>query len=331
MDGDGKEHSRHDGRQASRRFTAVAKTATAARFARPSPSSTAPAARAQRSSSPAQSGGKPAARDERHSDDRRGCWKRSRRTAPFRKSRPTAPARRPITPSRVCCRPTAKTRRASPSLSAVSASAPPAPPTLFRSCRRRSPSRSRPTAPMSGSWPNARARERHEVLLQTPMEPFDYPDNDPGPQTLLTTLTPRTEHRPAALADEPVARLCRHRSASWARALPQPRRRWRRCCSETAKRGLIFVDDGASTRSVASQIAGSNNLPFAKADIDPRRRADAGRNRPRAGPAGAGRARARHRRRRSPPRSPARSRASPTGQRRSKAAASCWYRSPWWR
>ena len=24
----------------------------------------------------------------------------------------------------------------------------------------------------------------HEVLLQVPMEPFDYPDNDPGPQTL---------------------------------------------------------------------------------------------------------------------------------------------------
>ena len=36
----------------------------------------------------------------------------------------------------------------------------------------------------------ARARgENHEVLLQVGMEPFDYPDNDPGPQTLLTSLT----------------------------------------------------------------------------------------------------------------------------------------------
>ena len=35
-----------------------------------------------------------------------------------------------------------------------------------------------------------RARaQRHEILLQIPMEPFDYPDNDPGPQTLLTSLT----------------------------------------------------------------------------------------------------------------------------------------------
>ena len=30
----------------------------------------------------------------------------------------------------------------------------------------------------------------HEVLLQIPMEPFDYPDNDPGPQTLLVSLKP---------------------------------------------------------------------------------------------------------------------------------------------
>src|SRR5690606_28799565 len=25
----------------------------------------------------------------------------------------------------------------------------------------------------------------HEVLLETPMEPLDYPDNDPGPYTLM--------------------------------------------------------------------------------------------------------------------------------------------------
>ena len=30
---------------------------------------------------------------------------------------------------------------------------------------------------------------------------------------------------------------------------------------ETAKRGLIFVDDGANPRSVAARIAGGSNLP----------------------------------------------------------------------
>jgi polysaccharide deacetylase 2 family uncharacterized protein YibQ len=36
---------------------------------------------------------------------------------------------------------------------------------------------------------------------------------------------------------------------------------------EAAKRGLIYVDDGSSPRSLASQIAGANKLPFAKGDV----------------------------------------------------------------
>ena len=98
------------------------------------------------------------------------------------------------------------------------------------------------------------------------MEPFDYPDNDPGPQTLLTTLDADAECRPAALADEPLPGLCRHRQFMGARftasedALAPVLR-------ETAKRGLIYLDDGSSPRSLAGQIAGANNLPFAKADV----------------------------------------------------------------
>ena len=40
--------------------------------------------------------------------------------------------------------------------------------------------------PYGSDLDNAVSRARgngHEVLLQVPMEPFDYPDNDPGPQT----------------------------------------------------------------------------------------------------------------------------------------------------
>jgi hypothetical protein len=33
---------------------------------------------------------------------------------------------------------------------------------------------------------------------------------------------------------------------------------------DVAKRGLIYVDDGSSARSIAGQIAGANNLPYAK-------------------------------------------------------------------
>jgi polysaccharide deacetylase 2 family uncharacterized protein YibQ len=113
----------------------------------------------------------------------------------------------------------------------------------------------------------ARARgDGHEVLLQVPMEPFDYPDNDPGPQTLLTTLG----------ADQNVDRL------QWLLSRMQgyvgianymgarftaSEQSLAPVLRETAKRGLIYLDDGSSPRSLASQIAGANNLPFAKAEV----------------------------------------------------------------
>jgi polysaccharide deacetylase 2 family uncharacterized protein YibQ len=112
-----------------------------------------------------------------------------------------------------------------------------------------------------------RARARgHEVLLQVPMEPFDYPDNDPGPQTLLTSLTPQQNIERlywlmsrfrgyVGIAGAMGARF----TASEPSFAPVLR--------EAAKRGLIFVDDGANPRSLAGRIAGANNLPFAKADV----------------------------------------------------------------
>ena len=112
-----------------------------------------------------------------------------------------------------------------------------------------------------------RARgEKHEVLLQVPMEPFDYPDNDPGPQTLLTSLTP----------DQNIDRLHWLMSrfqgyvgiASYMGArFTAAEQMLAPVLRETAKRGLIYVDDGSSPRSIAGQIAGSHNLPFAKSDL----------------------------------------------------------------
>ncbi|MDB5582769.1 MAG: hypothetical protein JWR80_7945, partial [Bradyrhizobium sp.] len=112
-----------------------------------------------------------------------------------------------------------------------------------------------------------RARaQRHEILLQIPMEPFDYPDNDPGPQTLLTTLS----------ADANLDRLYWHLSRfqgyagianfMGARfvvsdAVMQP------VIREAAKRGLGYLDDGAAPRSTAPALATAQAMPFAKADF----------------------------------------------------------------
>jgi uncharacterized protein len=112
-----------------------------------------------------------------------------------------------------------------------------------------------------------RARaQRHEVLLQIPMEPFDYPDNDPGPQTLLTSLA----------ADQNLDRLFWHLSRFQGYvglanfmggrfvatdAVMQPFIR------EAAKRGLGYLDDGSAPRSVAGTLAESQPMPFARADL----------------------------------------------------------------
>ena len=67
-----------------------------------------------------------------------------------------------------------------------------------------------------------RARaQRHEVLLQIPMEPFDYPDNDPGPQTLLTTLAP-SKISTACSGTSANSRAMPESPISWARALSSP-------------------------------------------------------------------------------------------------------------
>lgn len=124
-------------------------------------------------------------------------------------------------------------------------------------------------APYGSDLENSVARARsegHEILLQIPMEPFDYPDNDPGPQTLLSSLS----------GEQNVDRLqwLMSRFQGYVGVLNHMGARFTASeqslapvLREAAKRGLIYADDGSSARSLASQIAGANKVPFAKADV----------------------------------------------------------------
>ena len=112
-----------------------------------------------------------------------------------------------------------------------------------------------------------RARaQRHEILLQIPMEPFDYPDNDPGPQTLLTTLAPEQNldrlywHLSRFQGYAGIANFMGGRFVV-TDAVMQP------IVREAAKRGLGLFDDGSAPRSVAPALAAGQAMPFAKADL----------------------------------------------------------------
>jgi uncharacterized protein len=113
----------------------------------------------------------------------------------------------------------------------------------------------------------ARARDAgHEVLLQIPMEPVDYPDNDPGPHTLLTSLdaAPNLDRLHWLMSRMQgyvgIVNFMGGRFSASEHAMTTLLR-------EIASRGLLYLDDGSSTRSVATQIANITNVPFARADL----------------------------------------------------------------
>ena len=105
----------------------------------------------------------------------------------------------------------------------------------------------------------------HEVLLEVPLEPFDYPDNDPGPDTLLTGQAPRDNLNKlfhvmsrfggyVGLLNNMGARF----TASGADFGP--------VMEELGARGLGYLDDGSSNRSLAPQLARANRVPFGRVD-----------------------------------------------------------------
>jgi len=114
-------------------------------------------------------------------------------------------------------------------------------------------------------WVNRARSEGHEVLLQVGMEPFDVPDNDPGPQTLLTDLS----------TEQNIDRLhwFMSRFQGYVGVTPLMGARFTATdqtlvpvLREIGKRGLIYFDDATAPRSVAGQVAGASNVSFVRAD-----------------------------------------------------------------
>lgn len=113
----------------------------------------------------------------------------------------------------------------------------------------------------------ARAREDgHEILLQVPMEPFDYPDNDPGPHTL--TVRAKAEDNLerlrwvmgritgyAGIVNFMGARLTADENALGP------------IVKEIGGRGLGVVDDGSSSRSRLAEAARGSASPSTRADL----------------------------------------------------------------
>ncbi len=110
----------------------------------------------------------------------------------------------------------------------------------------------------------ARARARgHETLLQAPMEPFDYPQTNPGPHTLLTN---------GDVVDD--LRWLMSRFSGYAGVMnflggrfTADEKALSTALGEIAQRGLYVLDDGALPQSMIVEIAARQALPAAHVDV----------------------------------------------------------------
>ncbi|HYS45476.1 MAG TPA: divergent polysaccharide deacetylase family protein [Rhizomicrobium sp.] len=110
----------------------------------------------------------------------------------------------------------------------------------------------------------AQARQRgHEVLLQIPMEPLDFPESDPGPHTLRAGQEEETNIQRMAWALSRftgyagVSNLLGQRFLSDSEALSP-------VLTYLNRRGLYFFDNGAATQSVAPMVASQVGIPAAQ-------------------------------------------------------------------
>ena len=112
------------------------------------------------------------------------------------------------------------------------------------------------------NWVNLARAAGHEVLLGLPMEPANFPTRDPGPQTLLTSLSPRENLDRLdwvlgrAQGYVGVTNYMGSRFTTSAQAL-------RPVLTTLRDRGLMFVDARTTPRSEAARLATEVNLPRA--------------------------------------------------------------------
>lgn len=115
-------------------------------------------------------------------------------------------------------------------------------------------------------WMQEARQKGHEILLQVPMEPFDYPANDPGRGALLTEETSATN---LANLHQAMARMTNYagimnhmggRFLTVDKAVDPVMR-------DIAARGLLFLDDGSSARSLTGTYGKALGMPHAFGDV----------------------------------------------------------------
>jgi polysaccharide deacetylase 2 family uncharacterized protein YibQ len=118
--------------------------------------------------------------------------------------------------------------------------------------------------PYSGELQDWIAKARasgHEVLLEVPMEPINYPADDPGPQALLASLSPAENLKRLewvlARSDVIAGVVANMGSRFQANA-----RLIRPVLTRLAEKGYLYIDNRSGPTSVVGEVAAGIDLPW---------------------------------------------------------------------
>jgi polysaccharide deacetylase 2 family uncharacterized protein YibQ len=113
-----------------------------------------------------------------------------------------------------------------------------------------------------GRWMQEARRSGHEIAMQLPLEPYDYPNVNPGRNTLTVD----------ASADQNLQRLrwALSRTTNYTTVMNYMGARFSAdeaamapIMAELGRRGLGYLDDGSSARSAAPDLALKDGVPLA--------------------------------------------------------------------
>jgi polysaccharide deacetylase 2 family uncharacterized protein YibQ len=115
-------------------------------------------------------------------------------------------------------------------------------------------------------WVSLARQKGHEVLLQVPMEPYDFPDSDPGQYTLRSSVGEESNIKRLSWSLSRITGYVGITNLLGARFLSdsgsvEP------ILTTLMRRGLMFYDNGAANRSVAKDVAARLGSPFVQANV----------------------------------------------------------------
>ena len=116
-----------------------------------------------------------------------------------------------------------------------------------------------------GRWMQLARRKGHEILMQAPLEPFDYPNVNPGRNTLTVEAAPAQNIERLHWTLSRTTNYTGIMNYMGARFVAEPAA-MEPLMAELGRRGLLYLDDGSTARSVAEDLARQDRVPFAAGD-----------------------------------------------------------------